>query len=97
MDQHQSLSQLYPEETHRKYIWSLLLSLKHCYPDYCCGLNPSKNRSVAPRKKKKSLPKLQPREVQKERGWTYTTTHPPQAESSVKAMTDRFTGTLAGK
>lgn len=53
MDQHQSLSQLYPEETHRKYIWSLLLSLKHCYPDYCCGLNPSKNRSVAPWKKKK--------------------------------------------
>ena len=39
------------------------------------------------KKKKKTLPKLQPWEGQRKRGWTYTTTHPHQAENNMKAMT----------
>lgn len=40
------------------------------------------------KKKKKTLPKLQPREGQRKRGWTCTTTHLQHAENSMKATTN---------
>ena len=55
-------------DTQEVHLVIVIVTETYCYLEYCCGLNPSMNRSVAPwEKKKKTLPKLQPREGQRKR------------------------------
>ena len=42
-------------DTQEVHLVIVIVTETYCYLDYCCGLNPSKNRSVAPWKKKKNF------------------------------------------